>query len=571
MSDIIPVVKRSYPAPGWAKTEQRAILDNPANWATVFSRGAVNSTLAGVSLDESSCLGHLPVFAAANRIATDMAVLDICLERIQASGGRRPAIDLRLNRVITFSPDGLITARAWRQTSVLHLLTWGNSYSEIEFDGAGNAIGLHLLLPEFVNPEIVNGAVVYQYLQPDGSGMVAIPANKMLHCHGLSHDGVKGLSPIRLARENLALGRAADLFGASFFANAARPSGFLKHPGKLSDQGKKNLLESFSERHTGVMSTGRVGLLEDGLDWVSATIPPDDAQFLETKESASLDVNKLFGLPSKDWADLESANANYLQTTLLGLCSMLESEIEFKCLLPEQQGVIRVRHDFRPLLRPNAVARAQYHATMIQWGVENKNEVRDDEGLEPVQGGDNFLVPLNFAMMTPEGEFILPPQPQQPAKQPGATASEDQTTQANTNLTNSNTNNSAKAVTAVTGIVRSELARAMRREVATFKRAAGKPGFASAIDSICAEHESYLAEALAPSLDALAAINGQTIDSQTVASDWVGESRRQMIELEAVTTADQRSDALDDLACRWEQRIAALIDSAWQIKEKSAA
>ncbi|MBS0207523.1 MAG: phage portal protein [Planctomycetes bacterium] len=417
---------------GWFK---RSFFDNPANWG-MFGQMMRPPALAGVSMDEQSALLHLPVYAAVNRIATDVSLLDISLERRLPEGGRRVALDDVLFPLLTHSPDGLMTARRWRAATVGHLLTWGNSYSEIEYDLAGRVRAFHLLHPDAVEPQITgDGELVYHYSRPNGGGSVDLEPADVLHFAGLTREGIKGYSPIAMARETLALGRAADVFGAAFFGNAARPSGVLEHPGKLGDAAKRNLRESFAALQSGPTNTGRIIVAEEGMKWANMSIPPEDAQFLETRKFSVLDVCRLYGIPPNKlgdysdahYANLEEANADYLQTTLLGWCSVLESEIEFKLLRPEQRGEYFVRHDFKPLLRPNAVARAQYSATAIQWGWLSRNEVRDDEGEAPAKGLDTYLLPLNFQQVDRDGKLI--PNAAPAASSPAMSATDPNTQQ----------------------------------------------------------------------------------------------------------------------------------------------
>jgi HK97 family phage portal protein len=442
------------------KRAYRSFFDNPANWAHLATASRPPAA-AGVPMDETTCLAHLPIYAAVNKIATDMSVLDIALHEHLVGGGRRRALGKKLNRLLTFSPDGMITARSWRKTTVGHVLTWGNSYSELEFNLAGEVIAWHLMHPDRVEPLIENDELKYQYTYPaeNGGGTVKLPAWKVLHFAGLSYEGIKGYSPIALARETLALGRAVDLFGAAFFGNAARPSGVLTHPGKLSEQARANLRESFNSLHGGPMNTGRIVVAEEAMKFETMTIPPEDAQFLGTKAAGQLDVDRLYGIPSKDWGDLESQNANYLQSVLLGWCSVIESEVEFKCLLPIEQGIYQVRHDFKPLLRPNSAARAQYWSTAIQWGWANRAAAAEDEGLAHNESLRNYLLPLNFQQISPDGKVIPPPPP--PAQDnkpkppgPGMTANEDQTQQAN----------SIQGARSIRKLLRAELKRALRRQ-----------------------------------------------------------------------------------------------------------
>jgi HK97 family phage portal protein len=353
-----------------------------------------------------------------------MSVLDITVEDEQADGSFRKARNSSLWPILTRSTNGLIDTGTWVKTTMGHLLSWGNAYSEIEFSQGGDVLALHLIKPSHITPEIVDDQLVYKYYSRGGYAP-DIPAWKMLHFADLSPDGIKGYSRITLARETLAVGRAADLWGASFFGNAARPSGLLKHPGRLSPNAMTNLRETFSGQQAGPMNTGKPAILEEGMDWVQLTIPPNDAQFLETRKFSVEDAARLFGMhPSKiggpvEGGNLEERNEDYKQSVLLGFCKALERQIELKCIRNDRQ---RVRFGFEELMRPNATARASYASTMIDRGVASPNDIAAREGFKTYKGGDVRFRPLNMGTVDPAtGEFTQPaPPPQDNTAKPGA-------------------------------------------------------------------------------------------------------------------------------------------------------
>jgi hypothetical protein len=58
----------------------------------------------------------------------------------------------------------------------------------------------------------------------------------------------------------------------------------------------------------------------------------------------------------------------------------------------------------------------------------------------------------------------------------------------------------------------------------------------------------------------LASASGLSVDCRGLASDWIEASKRELLELESVTTSDQRVAAVDDLISKWEdRRITAML------------
>jgi phage portal protein BeeE len=75
--------------------------------------------------------------------------------------------------------------------------------------------------------------------------MRVLRASDVLHIPLFSFDGLKGISPIHLARQGVGLARAAEKFGARFFGNGAKPGGVLSTNSDLDDIALKAAKESW--------------------------------------------------------------------------------------------------------------------------------------------------------------------------------------------------------------------------------------------------------------------------------------------------------------------------------------
>ena len=131
---------------------------------------------------------------------------------------------------------------------------------------------------------------------PDGSEQ-PLDRYRVWHVRGWGTDAWYGKSPITLARESIALALATEEFGARFFGNDSRPGGVLKHPGKLSKDGSERLKSSWESAHRGLTQAQRVAVLEEGVEWQAIGIPPDEAQFLETRAFQQTQICGIFRVP----------------------------------------------------------------------------------------------------------------------------------------------------------------------------------------------------------------------------------------------------------------------------------
>jgi len=386
---------------------------------TAYFGGAVSS--AGVSVDEISALNFSPVWQAVRIISETVATLPVHVYRREPDGRRR-ADDLLVADLLRWEPNPEMTATQFREAWVAHALTWGNGFAEIERDSLGRAMRIWLLLPNAVTVTRDPAGNVIYLIRHESGQQVAVPQSDMLHLAGPGFDGLMGYSVINKARESIGLGLACEQFGGSMFGSGARPSGILEHPGRLSDDARARLRGDFERLHSGIDNAHRVAVLEEGLRWTQTSIPPDDAQFLQTRAYQIEEIARWFNIPVsklrvKDggsYSSLEQENSAFLTECLRPWLVRIEQEVRRKLLLPESSALY-VEHNVDGLLRTDLASRYQAYSIGRNWGWLSVNEVRALEQLEPVDGGDTYMMPMNMMPMGTQ------PGPVAPASSPATT------------------------------------------------------------------------------------------------------------------------------------------------------
>ena len=111
-------------------------------------------------------------------------------------------------------------------------------------------------------------------LPTDEGPQVRFFPDQIFHLRGLSSDGIKGLSPIQLAREAIGLGMSAEEYASRFFSNDSTPPGVLKHPGSLSEPAQKRIRESWEGIHGGTTNAHKIGILEEGMAYERIGVTP---------------------------------------------------------------------------------------------------------------------------------------------------------------------------------------------------------------------------------------------------------------------------------------------------------
>lgn len=387
------------------------------------------TTGSGTQVTPLTALSLTAAYCAINAISTDIASLPLEVYRRRKDGSRDSQPDHPVAVLFRDSPDGETTSMRWRQAAMGHVLGWGNGYAEVTFR-KGEPTGLYILDPRQTEParRPQDQRLYYQ------SGSDQIPTYRVLHFAGLGFDGLKGYSPVKLAKEAIGLGLATERFGATFFGNATQPRGVLKTPQKMTPDGMTRLRSDWEALHRGPENAHRIAVLEQGMEWQSITIPPEDAQFLETRKFQVSEIARLYRIPPHKLGDysqmqlasagVEAANLDYMTTTLMPWCEAMEQEINRKLFTREERDAgFFVEHKMAAFLRGDMASRADYYTKLRDLGVFSPNDIRRLENLNPIPDGDVYLVPMN--MQTLE-QAAQEPEPAPAALAPGQPAPEEE-------------------------------------------------------------------------------------------------------------------------------------------------
>jgi HK97 family phage portal protein len=375
------------------------------------------SSSSGKAVNERSAMQATVVYACVRIIAETIASLPLHTFKYSDSGKER-ATDHPLYRLLHDEPNPEMTSFAWRETLMTHLLLWGNSFSQIIRDGRGRVTGLYPLMPDRMKVDRdKNGKLFYEYHKDSGS--VTLTPDDVLHVPGLGFDGILGYSPIAMAKNAIGMALAVEEFGSKFFANGAMPGVVLKHPSVVKDI--KRLRESWNNLYEGSANAHKTAVLEEGMSAETIGIPPEAAQFLETRRFQVAEICRIFRVPPHLVADLdratfsniESQNINFVVHTIRPWLVRLES-IFNKCLFPaSEKGMYFTSFNVDGLLRGNYESRMKGYSIGIQNGFLSPNDVRELENMNPIPNGDVYAMNGNMCLLENIGAAYAKQQPQE--------------------------------------------------------------------------------------------------------------------------------------------------------------
>jgi HK97 family phage portal protein len=364
------------------------------------------SAASGVVVDEEGSLSFAAVWNAVLLIAQDVAKVPLPLYRRSSGGGKDQYREHHLYELIHDEPNEEMSSFVFRRTLQGHVLVWGNGYAEIERDLSNRPVALWPLMPWAVTPFREGHALKYRVKQPASGNDIVFDRRDILHLSGLGLDGVSGFPPIRKAFESIGLGLATERFGAAFFGNGSTFGGIIKYPAGITTntQVREENRQEIARRHQGVDRSHRLLTLYEGAEYQQMGVPPNAAQFLETRRFQIEEVARWFNIPVHKLKELaRSTNNNiehqgieYATDTLQPWFRMWEGELRLKLIPRLERKQQFFEHITEALTRGDSAAQGELISKQFSVGGMTPNEIRAKFNNNPVAGGDSVWVPSNM-------------------------------------------------------------------------------------------------------------------------------------------------------------------------------
>lgn len=379
-------------------------------------------TTSGKTVNERTALQTTAVYACVRILSETIASLPLHVYRY-TEGGKAKDTEHVLYTLLHDEPNPDMTSFVFRETLMSHLLIWGNAYSQILRDRSGQVIGLYPLLPDQMSVHrSEKGKLYYVYNRYEEDnpnfqekGSIVLSQEEVLHIPGLGFDGLIGYSPIDLAKNAVGMTLACEEYGASFFGNGANPGGVLEHPGILKDPGK--VRDSWNAVYQGTRNAHKVAVLEEGMSYKQIGIPPEEAQFLETRKFQINEIARLFRIPphmvgdleKSSFSNIEQQSLEFVKYTLDPWVVRFEQAFKKSLLLPEEKKTHFIKFNVDGLLRGDYQSRMNGYAIGRQNGWLSTNDIRKLEELNPIpseEGGDLYLINGNMTKLKDAGGFM---------------------------------------------------------------------------------------------------------------------------------------------------------------------
>lgn len=366
------------------------------------------------------------VWACIDLLSRSIASLPVRVYLVKPDGGKEVDTKCNLHYITSVSPNYAMTPYEFWQTMVMHWALRGNAYALIVRKEDKTVKALYPLNPDQMEVfQDSNGKIIYQYYDRH-SNIVQYAPEDMLHwkCIG---NGLIGLSKLDYMRASISESALTQETAVDMYKNKGKVNGILSASGATNITQRREIAKAFASRDE---SGGNIAVLPMGVSFQQLALSPADSQLLETRKFTVEELCRWFSVPpalintdgGAAGSNIEQVTANFYKNTILPICRSLEQVIMKRLPCVDEKYNHEVNFYLPFLLRANDKDRYAMNAQALQNGWKTRNEVRIEENLPPVPGGDDLtcqsnLVPIDKLGVTDASQVSQTPLTTEPIQQ----------------------------------------------------------------------------------------------------------------------------------------------------------
>ena len=361
---------------------------------------------AGTDVTLTTAQTHTAVMSCYSVLAESMAMMPINLMRRTLKNGKRHkerAYEHKLYNILNLSPNEEMTQYDWIESVVMNLVSRGNAYTQVIRDQRDKIIGFYPLLTD--NMEIVrleDGELAYKYKSDFLNTTVLLYKNEILHFKYRTLDGIHGLSPIAYSKHTIGLSIALEEHGSKHFSNGILGSGVFETPAVVSTENKKEMRTQLKDRYSSLENASKFLILEQGMTYKPINIPNNDRQYLESREFQKSEIASIFRVPphminlmaNATFSNIEHQGISFVTNTMTPLVKRIEQPLNIA--LQSEDKKLYAIFNMDAMQRGDISTRYTAYGMAIRDGWGTRNEIRIKENLNPLEGLDDPILPLNM-------------------------------------------------------------------------------------------------------------------------------------------------------------------------------
>lgn len=382
--------------------------------------GQGGAIIAGQYVNAETALKVSTVLACVKVIADGCATPKLGVFRLKPDGKRERAVDIPEHRLLCRKPNEWQTSFAWRRMMTMHAVLCGAALSFKVKDDRGQ---LRELIPVKPGNWDVRRVSRYElrYRCYDQFGLIGdFSSDEVFVLNGHQWDWGETLDAVKMARSAIGLSMATERSQEAMHANGLRPSGTYSVEGNLNEE-QHSRMTAWLKQKSGIGKNNDPLVLDRGAKWTPLTQSGVDSQHLETRRFQVEEVCRNFNVfpimvmhndKSATFASSEAFFAAHRVHTLAPWHRNWNDGLDEDVL--DGDGPLFTEFDTRYMQAGSMKDRADWATKMTQGGIYTRNEVREEEGKDALDGLDEPLTPMNMT----QGAKNADPK-DEPAEEPG--------------------------------------------------------------------------------------------------------------------------------------------------------
>lgn len=362
----------------------------------------IGGVAGGVVVTEHSALQVSTVLSCVKVLADGCAAPELHVYREGTDSPRTLARKRPEYRLLNRRPNEWQTSFEWRRMMTAHAALCEAGLSIKVRGDTGKLLELIPVKPGSWECRKVS-RYEYRYRVWDEFGMIGdFSPDDVFVLPGFAWDVLKGLPAVALARNAIGLAISSERSQQASHENGVRPSGVFSVNGRLSDEQYKRITKYIDE-NGGAINFGKPLVLDMDGKFQPMSTSAVDAQMVETRRLQIEEICRAFNVfpimighsdKSATFASSEAFFSAHLKHTLHPWHTLWRQRLDE--FLLDGDGPLWCEFDTRYMRAGSMADRGAWARTMREMGIYTGNELRDEEGLDPLPGLDSPLQPMNM-------------------------------------------------------------------------------------------------------------------------------------------------------------------------------
>lgn len=403
---------------------KQAVLQQSTKPSNKFSKNKetgfiVHNKPGFTKISEEQAMSIPAVSAAVNLISSSVAKLPIELKKIDSDGNVEKVEDDYRLFLLNDEPNESQYASTLKKRMTIDYLFYGASFLYTERKNRSNKIkSIHRLPVEKVNIERKkkDGYIDSYSIYLDGERKDMFKTIDIITMLKDTEDGFEPRGILDTGYKTLSNSLSEIEYSSSILKNGSLPLAVLKAANRLSDDVIKRIKRDWSNSYTGESNAGKTVLLEEGLEYETISLNPNELELTESKKGSLADIARLFNIPesminssANKYNSNEENNILFLQYTLEPILINMQKALNKTLLLEsEKKSKYYFEFDTSEIMTITEKERAEIAQILSNTSSVTQNEIRQLLGKPKLEKDYMFLSQGKVFYNTETGKAFNP-------------------------------------------------------------------------------------------------------------------------------------------------------------------